>query len=95
MANEQLIITGIEYKVKKIVESNTLLREENFQLRQELEKRENQLALLAEELESKKSELVKITLANTLEKEFGVEDSEKRLGDLIAEIDRCIEVLSE
>ncbi len=95
MANEQLIISGIEYKVKKIVESNTLLREENFQLRQELEKRENRLALLTEELESKKSELVKITLANTLEKEFGVEDSEKRLGDLIAEIDRCIEVLSE
>jgi len=95
MANEQLIISGIEYKVKKIVESNILLREENLKLKQELEKRENRLALLTEELESKKSELVKITLANTLEKEFGVEDSEKRLGDLIAEIDRCIEVLSE
>ncbi len=95
MANEQLIISGIEYKVKKIVESNTLLREENLKLKQELEKRENRLVLLAEELESKKSELVKITLANTLEKEFGVIDSEKRLGELIAEIDRCIEVLSE
>ncbi len=95
MANEQLIITGIEYKVRKIVEANILLRQQNVKLNQELEKRDEQLALLTEELESKKSELLKITLANTFEKELGVEDSKKRLGDLIIEIDRCIEVLSE
>lgn len=95
MANEQLIITGIEYKVRKIVEANILLRQQNVKLNQDLEKRDEQLALLTEELESKKSELLKITLANTFEKELGVEDSKKRLGDLIIEIDRCIEVLSE
>jgi hypothetical protein len=95
MANEQLIIAGIENKVKKIVELNSLLKQENLLLVQELGKRDEQLTLLAADLESKKSELVKIKLANTLEKELGVEDSKKRLEDLINEIDRCIEVLSE
>lgn len=95
MANEQMIIAGIENKVKIIVELNTLLKQKNFKLKQDLEKRDEQLTLLAADLESKKSELVKIKLANTLEKELGVEDSKKRLEDLINEIDRCIEVLSE
>jgi Skp family chaperone for outer membrane proteins len=95
MANEQLIINGIEHKIRIIIESNVQLKKENSNLKQEIERRDKELVLLKRELEIKKSELVKITLANTLEKEFGKEESNKKLEDLIAEIDRCIEVLTE
>ncbi|MBU3926500.1 MAG: hypothetical protein KKB74_01740 [Bacteroidetes bacterium] len=95
MANEQLIITGIEYKIRKLIELNASIVKENIALKHQLGERDNQLTLLTKELGEKSNELVKITLAKMLEKEFGVEESREKLGDLIAEIDRCIEVLSE
>jgi len=95
MANEQLIINGIEQKIRTIIESNIKLKNENSDLKREIVRRDSELVVLKRELEEKKSELVKITLANTLEKEFGKEESNKKLEDLIAEIDRCIEVLTE
>ncbi|MDP2723297.1 MAG: hypothetical protein Q8O72_11110 [Bacteroidales bacterium] len=95
MANEQLIITGIEYKVKKLIELNASIVKENLTLKRLLSEREDQVTGLTKELGESRNELVKITLAKMLEKEFGVEESRLKLEDLIAEIDRCIEVLSE
>jgi len=37
MANEKILITGIEYKVRKLIESNELLKKENSKLELEVE----------------------------------------------------------
>lgn len=95
MANEQLIITGIEYKVREIIDLNASMMKENLALKQQLSARDEQLIILSKELGDKRNELIKITLAKTLEKELGVEESKEKLDSLITEIDRCIEVLSE
>jgi len=95
MTNEKVLIAGIEYKVRKLIEINNLLKKENAQLKAEnaTSKKENEDLLKI--IEENQKEIFKFTLANTLEIEFGVEEGKKRIDSLIEEIDRCIEVLSE
>jgi predicted RNase H-like nuclease (RuvC/YqgF family) len=95
MSDEQTLISGIEYKVRKLVEINSELKEENIKLHQNIDNLEEKLRLLSVDLNKKQNELFNISLANTLEKEFGVEESKKKIDSLLKEIDRCIEVLSE
>ena len=95
MATEEILIAGIEYKVRKLIEINNLLRKENDRLSSENEELAKKNEELINKLEESQKEIFKFTLANTLEIEFGVEEGSKRIDSLIGEIDRCIEVLGE
>lgn len=95
MATEERLISSIEHKVKKLVELNVRYKEENTKLHEQISALEDKISKLTDELNNKQSELLNITLANTLEAEFGVEESKTKIDNLINEIDRCIEVLSE
>lgn len=95
MANEKILISGIEYKVRKLIEINELLKKENTRLELEAEVSKKKIEELHRNIEENQKELFKFTLANTIEIEFGVEEGRKRVDSLIEEIDRCIEVLSE
>jgi predicted nucleic acid-binding Zn-ribbon protein len=94
MANEKILISGIEYKIRKLIDENVHLKKENQELNDRINSLSGQLKELNEELENYKTKLFKYTLANTLEIEYGVEEGKKRIDDLIEEIDRCIDVLS-
>ena len=94
MANEQILISGIEYKVRKLIDDNYRLKSENKSLQEKLVLITDKVNNLTKELETNKNELFKYTLANTLEIEFGVEEGKKKIDSLIKEIDMCIEVLS-
>lgn len=95
MANEAALISGIENKIKKLMDLNLQVNKENAKLHQHIDVLENNVKTLSIELENKQNELLNITLANTLEAEYGVEESKKKIDNLIFEIDNCIEVLSE
>lgn len=95
MANEQLLISSIEQNVRKLIETNGNLKDENLKLHQHIKDLSGDIEGLKKELEFKRNELFKITLANTLKTEKSVEDSKEKIDELISEIDRCIEVLSE
>ena len=95
MATEERLISSIEHKIKKLIELNVRYKQENAKLHVDIEELEKKVEDLTNQLNKKQSELLNITLANTLEAEFGVEDSKLNIDNLIEEIDRCIEVLSE
>lgn len=95
MSNEKILITGIEYKVRKLIEINELLKKENIQLAEESKVSSKKIEELNRKIEDNQKEIFKFTLANTLEIELGVEEGKKRIDSLIDEINRCIEVLSE
>ena len=95
MANEQILISGIEYKVRKLIEQFEGLKKDNDDLHQHIDALENKVKALSLELEEKRNELFKISLADTLEIKYGVEESKTKIDDLIKEIDLCIEVLSD
>lgn len=95
MSNEKILITGIEYKVRKLIEINELIQKENTQLTDESKVFSKKIEELNTKIENNQKEIFKFTLANTLEIELGVEDGKQRIDSLIDEINRCIEVLSE
>ena len=95
MGNEAVLISGIEHKIRKLISVNVKLNEENANLHQQINHLENENQELTTELKDKQNKLFNITLANTLEMDLGVEDSKEKIDNLISEIDKCIEVLSD
>jgi regulator of replication initiation timing len=95
MISEQTLISGIEHKVRKLIEINLSLKQENADLRLLLEKTEQEKTVISSELSSKESELFNNIVANTLEKKFGVEEGKKKIDSLVEEIEKCIAVLSD
>jgi len=95
MISEQTLISGIEHKVRKLIEINLSLKQENADLRSLLEKTEHEKTVISRELSSKESELFNNIVANTLGKKFGVEEGKKKIDSLVEEIEKCIAVLSD
>ena len=95
MANEQTLVSGIEHKVRKLTEMFQKLKKENEELHQHIDVLTRRIGTLSNELEEKRNELLKISLANALEKKYGVEETKKKIDDLILEIERGIDVLSD
>ncbi|MDG1901055.1 MAG: hypothetical protein P8I80_02395 [Bacteroidales bacterium] len=95
MATEEILIAGIESKVKKLIEINNFLTNENQRLLVENEVSAKKIEDLNKKIEENQKEIFKFTLANTLETEFGVEEGSKRIDSLIDEINKCIEMLGE
>jgi len=95
MISEQTLVSGIEHKVRKLIEINLSLKQENVKLKSLLDNLENEKVVISEELDDKKNKLFNYTLANTLEKEIGVEEGKKRIDKLVEEIEKCIAVLSD
>ena len=95
MATEEILIAGIESKVKKLIEINNFLTSENQRLLVENEVSAKKIEDLNKKIEENQKEIFKFTLANTLETEFGVEEGSKRIDSLIDEINKCIEMLGE
>jgi len=95
MANEKVLISGIEYKVRKLIESYRLLSAENEQLKEKVAALDRQVSTLGELLNKKNNEFLKLTLANAFENKFGVEKGIQVIDELMEEIDRSIDVISK
>lgn len=95
MESEKTLISGIDHKVRKLIEINLFLKKENAELKDLLENLNEEKVDISRKLNNKESELINYTIANTLELELGVEEGKKKIDDLIEEIDKCIVVLSD
>ncbi len=95
MANEQLLVSGIEYKVRELIELNNLLKEENKRQQKMLKSLQDDMERLQDELEVKNNEFLKLSLAKALESKFGVEKGIEIIDQMIDEVDRSIDVISQ
>ena len=88
------LISGIEYKVRKLVNlqkenksENELLLNQNTELKKNIEEQKKSINQLKEEFN-------KIKLAKSLESMKGSNDAKLKINELVREIDKCIELLS-
>jgi predicted RNase H-like nuclease (RuvC/YqgF family) len=88
------LISGIEYKVRKLVNlqkenksENELLLNQNTELKKNIEEQKKIINQLKEEFN-------KIKLAKSLESMKGSNDAKLKINELVREIDKCIELLS-
>lgn len=95
MADTSILVSGIEYKIRKLID-------DNIQLKSEMERLTEENKLLNEkinELEDLRSHLTqqinKHIIANSLNGEKEIKEGRKLIGDLVREIDQCIAQLSK
>lgn len=95
MTNAETLTTGIEYKVRKLLEQNAAIKTENEKLAGEIKvlnaKIENLMAI-TNELESK---LTIVKLAKALNKEESRTNVKLKINELVRDIDRCIGLLNK
>lgn len=90
-----ILISGIGYKVRKLIDTKDHLLKENKQLKQELESARVLIEQLQDKLENKRNKLMEISLANALTEKESVEEGIKIIDRLVEEIDTGIDVLSD
>lgn len=95
MANEQLLISGIGYKIRKLIEINKAIYDENESLKQQVSELTEKVKELTKSLHEKENNAIKLSLASMLGYNIDVEKGKEKLSELIEEIDKCINVLSE
>ena len=94
MKDVATLVSGIEYKFRKLIEHHQLLRAENKRLineNQEIKQVTNNQNQTIKQLEEK----IKILrLAKTLETKEGNVEAKFKINELVREIDKCIGLLN-
>jgi predicted nucleic acid-binding Zn-ribbon protein len=95
MADTSILVSGIEYKVRKLIDHNLhlsneveRLNDENNLLNKRIQELENNLSQLTQQIN-------KSIIANSLEGEKEILEGRKLIGNLVREIDQCIALLSK
>jgi hypothetical protein len=94
MKDVATLVSGIEYKLSKLIEQHQLSRLENSSLyneNQELKEVINKQKQTIKQLEEKSKIL---TLAKTLEIKEGNVEAKLKINELVREIDKCIGLLN-
>lgn len=95
MKDKKVLIAGIEYKVRKLMDqcnklkqNQAALLDENSELKKVIEEKN----ILIENL---KEEIQKVKLAKSLESKEGSAEAKMKINELVREIDRCIGLLNQ
>jgi uncharacterized coiled-coil DUF342 family protein len=94
MKDVATLVSGIEYKLRKLIDQHQSARDENTRLIneiQELKKVINEQKQTISQLEEK-SKILK--LAKTLETKEGNVEAKLKINELVREIDKCIGLLN-
>jgi predicted RNase H-like nuclease (RuvC/YqgF family) len=94
MSDLSIIVTGLEYKVKKLLDlhkkidkENSILSKENYELKKKLEEKGEKIIEFEQKLKT-----IKITKA--IEKGSGITDAKLKINEIVREIDKCIALLN-
>lgn len=95
MKHAETLITGIEYKVRKLTERNHSLKAENDKLSRELKSLQAQIENLFVQQRELENKLNVIKLAKSLNKEESRTNVKLKINELVRDIDRCIGLLNK
>lgn len=88
------LVSGIEYKVRRLIARVEALENENKRLQASLNLLDEENRDQAAQLKRAGEEVNYIKLAKTLEKQEGNVEAKMKINELIREIDKCIGLLN-
>ena len=92
---ERQSMKKFEARVRNILVQHSVLKQENTDLYTELEKKDEEIRLLKEELSSSKNENNNLKLAKMIEiTDSDIKESKMKITRLVREINKCISILS-
>lgn len=95
MKDKRVLITGIEYKVRKLIDQYNKQKQNQEELIEENNKLNKEIKEKNIFVEDLKQEIQKIKLAKSLESNEGSNDAKMKINELVREIDKCIGILNQ
>jgi hypothetical protein len=95
MEEISVIISGIDFKLRKLTREHKQIRQEYETLIEKTELQEqiiNHQKQLINELQEK---IKTVSIAKTLASRFEITDAKRKIGDMVREIDKCIDLLNK
>jgi len=94
MKDVATLVSGIEYKLRKLIEEHQLLRAENEGLMKEIRELTLQNTEKLEKINQLEEKIKILKLAKTLENKEGNTEAKLKINELVREIDKCIGLLN-
>ncbi len=94
MADLSIILTEIEVKLRKLLDAEKQLAEENFRLASENEALRMENATLVQANLELKDKINKSTIVNALGNEREINEGRRLIRAMIKEVDQCVSILN-
>lgn len=95
MKSASTLITGIEYKVRKLIEQIEKLENINIQLNTKIEQLNTNIKDLGLTIEEQQERIKVLKLAKSLNKEESKTEVKLKINELLREIDNCVRLLNK
>ncbi|MEA5109539.1 hypothetical protein SDC9_27056 [bioreactor metagenome] len=95
MKSAVTLVAGIDYKVRKLVEKNGILKGENQRLYNEVNSLNMRIEDLQKEINELHEKLTALKLAKSLNREESRTNVKLKINELVREIDHCIGLLNK
>jgi len=94
MGDVSTLVSGIEYKIRKLTERNNLLKKEHEKSFQEILEHKKQLFEQKKIIDQLEEKIKVLKLAKALETKEGNVEGKLKINELLREIDKCIGLLN-
>lgn len=94
MGDVSTLVSGIEYKVRKLTERNQLLKTECEKLLNEIDELKVNLTRQKKNIEQLEEKVNLLKLAKAFETKEGNVEAKLKINELLREIDKCIGLLN-
>ncbi len=95
MDSPSTLISGIEYKIRKLIGQVSELQKDNKVLKDEIIKLKEQITNLELLLNEQKERIKILKLAKSLSKEESKTEVKLKINELLREIDNCVRLLNK
>ncbi|HNY07929.1 MAG TPA: hypothetical protein PKL64_07530 [Bacteroidales bacterium] len=95
MKNINLLVSGIEFKTRKLVNSYKDIQNEITQLNEKIKSLQHTIEEQKEVIKNLEEKNKTIKIAKTLDKGKETLDSRLKINELVREIDKCIDLLNK
>lgn len=95
MKSAVTLVAGIDYKVRKLIEKNGILKGENQRLYNEVNSLNMRIEDLQKEINELHEKLTALKLAKSLNREESRTNVKLKINELVREIDHCIGLLNK
>ncbi|RLD37807.1 MAG: hypothetical protein DRI74_05735 [Bacteroidetes bacterium] len=95
MEDASILISGIEYKIKVLVENNNALFEENAKLKQQNLELNTLVQMQKSELKSLDDKLAILKVSKTFGSDTDRQSAKIKINELVREIDECLNLLNK
>ncbi|MGB4204885.1 MAG: hypothetical protein WBJ84_04610 [Bacteroidales bacterium] len=95
MEDLSVLISGIEFKLKSLTSKYKQLKALNKELEERTEEQKQIINHQNQLINQLQEKIQNINITKTLASRFEINDAKKRIGDMMREIDKCIDLLNK